>query len=1494
MMNREKLIKLLEKENKNRMNIKNVKFRDCHCMFNNYSQCYVNVKNKYENNDFWKYENIYGNDNIIKRSVQEEEEKKKWIEDNYNKESSLEFTYPYRYESNRNIFLIINSENINLGNSCVYNNDLIYIIHNNKRYEHMNLPKRTKKKKKKKKRKTKETKRKKRTLHNMKNDTFGSVTSMNDEKDYMKYNQDYHDKDDDDYDDEDDDEDDDDYDDEDDDDYEDDDDDDYDDDEDNYNNSYDNSYDNQYNTKHNKKKINPMYNSTIFETSNMNFCVKDEKRKKKEKQKNSIDKRNIIYSDDDSDNNYEHIFTHINSDLFFLSISNDHIEKENNLYIQNEQFINYDDVIFRKFKFHKNLFVNMDSCNSWIVIKKSILINEYITRSQKNDLVDINDVLYDVVNMYHRIYNCYTRLYINDDFLLINNKTKEILGVQNVASHINNTTNNNMNNIDNIHNVNNINNYNMREHLKRIEKKKNKINNYNNNNNNNDDVLSTTDTGDDMLSNNCEYNEESKYYKLVLIKKMTLKHLFNNQTDINILFSFHNACLSNYNKLDENYSYLLINNYNLNNKSEHLINISRKKNYTLDHTNNTYNNSNTNIITKNYSNNNHNNNNDNNILSNDLYSYFNNYLTKKIVENYSTYSLYIKECLLIIDILYILNNTYGNLIYIKEYYKYDHENYYTNIISNIVQKKKNEKRKKKSYKNIYDHSKENNRKQSNSIYSISSFSQKNYKNTNMINMNNLHGEEIPDDSMSSSNISSSNMSSSNKSSHNSATSYDIPKMRNRNKNNLNYINRKQLNNDLIYFFPKYKLIIHPTLLNVNEQNNSNIEIAREILYLGIYIRKIQKFIEINKRSQSCNFTFDIFCCCLSNISAHILNHINRIEENVRNIYNFTKINMKHNSTNNYNNNNNNNNNHDNNNFIHNDDLSLCLFDEYKLSTCTDPEEKKIFFSINNLFHKNIQDFNLFFNINIEKAEDISLYKIKISVLPLIQIGKLLNKIINKIIKKKKINNSKYLIDLIYNLQEYLNPDDINKKVLLYLLKNITTPLFDFIKNYIFYGKVKDTYKEFFIHENKHITPYYKQNHKPYFNNMYKYIFKKYIDLSTNYWGAKYIILNDKVPKFLKKLSNHIFITGKYIDVLSACSKILNIQRKTSFYLIDQNEYKNINENIDINMDTNQNNRNSFLFPKDVIYKRIYNENINNDQYTNSDHIRNPYFYNDLYKSERQTQHGMNKQIINGKVKYNYMNLPYEDEYYEHNKNDEKNKSYDDDYDDEDDDEDDDDYDDEDDDDYEDDNDDNNDDDEDEDDDDDDDDNNGDDNDDDDDDDDDDNDDDDEYVGDDDENVGDENIDDDDDDYYNNNGNEYNNYEEGYNDDEEERNNYLNKNDYDDEQEADDEEEDDDDDDDYDNDDDDEYKEYENDNGNDNYDEADSDHNNYNNTNENYHDDQVHNNSFNIKNNPLHMNDTNNQKKQHYNEEYYKTKNERIIKKNAELKNKGAIKKKKKI
>ncbi|ANQ07765.1 Uncharacterized protein PCOAH_00019620 [Plasmodium coatneyi] len=982
----------VENENNNRIHIAKAKFRNCLCLFNSYSKCYLNIK-KSSNRETSKYDKIYGNENI---RIGEEKKAK-----NSAKETSLEFTYPYRYEQNRSVFLIINSENINSGNSSICHNDIIYIIYNNKKYEHVNVQKRKKKRKKVREKK----KKKKNALHDGKEDNYGSSVG---------------------------------------------------------------SIPNQ------PFDTNPMYNSTIFETSNLNFGETYDSKKKKKKEKaaqgaltskaNKLrNKKNFIYSDDDdSDNNYEHIFTHINSNLHFLSVSNDHIEKEKNLYIQNERYVNTKDVIFRKMKFKKTMFFNLDTYNSWIIVKKSILVNEYLNRLAKNDLVDINDVLYDVVNMNSRLLNCYTKVYINDYFLLINNKTKEILGVQKVP----------------------------RERP----------------------PIGSTHTGGvhtggetnpekrEPPFSNSTGNYESMYYNLVLIKKMSLNHLFGTDTDINITFAFHNVCLTSYNKINENSSYMLIYNYNLTRESQFFLTNSNGRGEQIrapdPH-------------------------NMQQLTSHEDYTYFNNYITKKIAENYLTYSLYIKECLLIIDILYVLNNSYGNLIYIKEHYKYDHQTYYS-YACDVLQRRRGHPELERDAKG-----------DSTSVYSLSSDSEQDDENDDD---DDDDRNDRDDDGGESSASASSNAS--------TASSEQV-----RAKANFTPEEKQlfhELNNDLVYLMPKYKLVLHPLLLRDQKSNSSHLEITKEILKLGIFLRRIQRFIEINKRGQSCNSTFDMFCCCLYNISMHILNHVNKIEENVRNVYNFSKIYMKDGNAGSY--------------YPPGgnktweqipgtetqtklNDLPMCLFDANSLSTCTDPEEKKIFFSINNLFRKNVHDFNLFFNINIEKAEDISLYKIKIIVLPLLQIGKLLNKIINKIITKKQMNNSRYLIDLIYKLQEYLHSDSINKTVLTYLLKNITTPLFDFIKNYIFYGKVKDTYREFFIHENRNITPYYKQTNKFYCTNIFKYIYKRYIDMSTNYWGAKYVILNRKVPTFLRNVSYHIFITGKYIDVLSACSKLLTLQSR---------------------------------------------------------------------------------------------------------------------------------------------------------------------------------------------------------------------------------------------------------------------------------------------------------------------------------------------------------------
>ncbi|ETB59078.1 hypothetical protein YYC_03354 [Plasmodium yoelii 17X] len=965
-----KIKKKVEKENADRINIINTKFRTCLSLFNNYSKCYVNIKKKYFM-DTCRYDKIYGFENI---KINDENKNE------INKESSLEYPYPYKYENNRNIFLIINAKNVNSNNNCIYNNDIIYIIYNNKKYEHINIQKKTNKK-------HKYTKKKNRHIRNQ--------VLNNQEKSTSDFS--------------------------------------------NNRNSIFSSSEDDEEIEDNENEQNPLYNSTIFETRNMNFSETLEKKSKKKKKFNSkSNKRNLIYSDIDSDNNYENVFTHINSNLYFLSVSNKHIENEQNLYIQNEKYINNNDIIFKKHKFIKSLFINLDTYNSWIIIKKNILLNEYLNCSKKNDIVDVNDILYDIINSYAKIKNCHTRLYINDGFLLINNKTKEILGVRKINHNSNLDTNYNTQKNNHMHNdvIN--------------HGQKNKVIN------------------------------ESETYKLVLIKKINLNHLFSMSTDINIIFNFHDVCLKGYNKID------MANNYLLPNNTLNLHNIHSE-----------YNKENTNNVN----------------LSNSDYIYFNNYITQKIVENYNSYNLYIKESLLIIDILYILNNSYGNLIYIKEYYKYDHQNYYSDMVLYFKKNKNknilnnattptattpNNNTKFESHKNGEECDKKKSKKKhsNTSIYSISSYND---------------SDENNQPSYASSN-----------SSNSLNSNYNYSQLDNLNKNKFD-----DLNNYLVYIIPKYEIVIYPSIYNPKDQNNSNIKIVKEILKLGIYIRKIQKFIEINKRSQSCNATFEIFSCCLNNIILHIINHINRIEQNIRNIYNFTKINMQG-----------------------KEEIALSLFDENKMSFSANNEQQNLFFTINNLFNKNVKNFNIFFNINIEKADDISLYKIKLCILPLMQIAKLLNKIINKIAIKKKFNDTKYLIDLIYKLQEYLNKDDINKTVLTYLLKNITIPLFDFIKNYIFHGKVKDTFKEFFIHENKHITPFYKQNNKIYYinHNFYKYIFKKYIDLSTNYWGAKYVILNSKVPKFLKSIANQIFITGKYIDVLLTCSTVFNYNTPLSLNL----------------------------------------------------------------------------------------------------------------------------------------------------------------------------------------------------------------------------------------------------------------------------------------------------------------------------------------------------------
>jgi len=79
-----------------------------------------------------------------------------------------------------------------------------------------------------------------------------------------------------------------------------------------------------------------------------------------------------------------------------------------------------------------------------------------------------------------------------------------------------------------------------------------------------------------------------------------------------------------------------------------------------------------------------------------------------------------------------------------------------------------------------------------------------------------------------------------------------------------------------------------------------------------------------------------------------------------------------------------------------------------------------------------------------------------------------------------------------------------------ILKHVLTPLIHFIKRWIYYGEIIDSYDEFFIKEDIKIK-------------------------NENLWRHKYSIDVEMVPKFIDDvLVDNIFLAGKSVNFLRKC------------------------------------------------------------------------------------------------------------------------------------------------------------------------------------------------------------------------------------------------------------------------------------------------------------------------------------------------------------------------
>ena len=93
----------------------------------------------------------------------------------------------------------------------------------------------------------------------------------------------------------------------------------------------------------------------------------------------------------------------------------------------------------------------------------------------------------------------------------------------------------------------------------------------------------------------------------------------------------------------------------------------------------------------------------------------------------------------------------------------------------------------------------------------------------------------------------------------------------------------------------------------------------------------------------------------------------------------------------------------------------------------------------------------------------------------------------------------------------------------HLTQAACVPFLEMIQLWIYQGTVSDPYKEFMVHDNKHLQ-------KNRLTDVY----------NDSYWEERYTIHSEMIPSFMEKVAEKILHTGKYLNVIKECGLELNV------------------------------------------------------------------------------------------------------------------------------------------------------------------------------------------------------------------------------------------------------------------------------------------------------------------------------------------------------------------
>uniref|UniRef100_T1JH36 Gamma-tubulin complex component 2 n=1 Tax=Strigamia maritima TaxID=126957 RepID=T1JH36_STRMM len=115
-----------------------------------------------------------------------------------------------------------------------------------------------------------------------------------------------------------------------------------------------------------------------------------------------------------------------------------------------------------------------------------------------------------------------------------------------------------------------------------------------------------------------------------------------------------------------------------------------------------------------------------------------------------------------------------------------------------------------------------------------------------------------------------------------------------------------------------------------------------------------------------------------------------------------------------------------------------------------------------------------------------------------------------------------VLTLLHDKTNSLNGDAKAQELCLFLIQNACVPYFEILEKWIYKGVISDLYGEFLVEDNEIIQ----KEELP-------------IDyISDTYWEKRYTICRERIPSFLENIADMILRTGKYLNVIRQCGKVI--------------------------------------------------------------------------------------------------------------------------------------------------------------------------------------------------------------------------------------------------------------------------------------------------------------------------------------------------------------------